>query len=446
MTHNFISYAQFRQVCAEHGETSQADQDSLAQLFHCLGLALNYRNDSRLRDTHILNPFWITEGIYRILNSRITAEKHGEISVGDLEEILPPIEYPPSMHYFLLALMQKFELCFRFPEPRDEIFLVPQLLGKEQPELPMPFERTKCLNFAFVYPVWPEGLVPRFIVRTHALSSGLPRWRTGVVLRFEGNSALVEADPNERTVFVSVTGPSGRRQLLSVIRSDFERIHADFPKLNPIAMVPLEDDPGVFIPYDELCAFERAKVEWIHRVVRGTVKRLDVKKLLASVEAPADAATPAVKVFVSYSHKDDHFRSQLATHLKLLQRRGMVSMWSDRMISPSDDWQEEINSNLERADLIIFLVSAYFIASNYCYEIEVKRAMEKHDSGESRVVPIIVRDCQWKDTPFGKLQALPTDAKPVQIWSNRDKAWRDIADGIQSIIEKILAKRATGSC
>jgi internalin A len=98
--------------------------------------------------------------------------------------------------------------------------------------------------------VLPEGLLPRFIVRTHVLSEGLPRWRMGVILAFEGCCALVKADVQDKTVSISVSGAaSARRRLLSVIRSDFERIHHDIQKLQPQEMVPLPSNPHVIVPY-----------------------------------------------------------------------------------------------------------------------------------------------------------------------------------------------------
>jgi len=112
--------------------------------------------------------------------------------------VLDKNSYPSIMHQFLIGLMRKFELCFRFPDPKDDLYLIPQLLGKEQPPLGDEYARGACLNFEYTYVIWPEGLIPRFIVRTHALSTGQPRWRTGVILQFEGNRALVKGDPEEK--------------------------------------------------------------------------------------------------------------------------------------------------------------------------------------------------------------------------------------------------------
>ena len=249
----YLPFEQFRGICASHGETDSQSQESLATALHCLGVALNYRQDSRLKDMHVLNPQWITGGIYRILNSDLLQSRHGELTISDLQHVLDQVVYPSSVHEFLVNLMRKFDLCFRFQEPRDDTYLIPELLSKEQTELATQCELSPCLRFRYSYPVWPEGLLPRFIVRTHSLSNGQHRWRTGVVLEFEGNQAVVKADPEEKQVHISVTGQrEGRRRLLAVIRSDFERIHADIPGLNPVGSVPIPEDPVQAIPYEEL--------------------------------------------------------------------------------------------------------------------------------------------------------------------------------------------------
>jgi internalin A len=131
----------------------------------------------------------------------------------------------------------------------------------------------------------------------------------------------------------------------------------------------------------------------------------------------------------------------LETHLKLLQRQGVISTWHDRKIKPGDEWKGMIDENFQHADLILLLVSADFVASDYCYEIEMRAALKRHEKDEAKVVPIILRACQWRHTLFGKLQALPKDGKPVTSWLNRDEAWTDVAEGIKKTVEEIRRRR-----
>jgi len=145
----------------------------------------------------------------------------------------------------------------------------------------------------------------------------------------------------------------------------------------------------------------------------------------------------AIEVFFSYSHKDDTLREELEKHLKVLQRQGVIKAWNDRRISAGSEWEKQIHLNLQRAQIILLLVSADFIASDYCLDIEVTQAMKRHKTGNSIVVPVILRPCDWESMPFGKLQAVPKDARPVTSWENRDEAFADIAATIRKIALEI---------
>ena len=141
----------------------------------------------------------------------------------------------------------------------------------------------------------------------------------------------------------------------------------------------------------------------------------------------------AIEVFFSYSHKDDNLREELEKHLKVLQRQGVIKAWNDRRIAAGSEWEKQILLNLQRAQIILLLVSSDFIASDYCLNIEVTQAMKRHRTGNSIVVPVILRPCDWESMPFGKLQAVPKDARPVTSWENRDEAFADIAATIRKI-------------
>jgi hypothetical protein len=153
------------------------------------------------------------------------------------------------------------------------------------------------------------------------------------------------------------------------------------------------------------------------------------------------AAAPAapLEVFFSYAHKDEVLRDKLATQLQLLKRQGIIAAWHDRQISAGTEWADQISQHLDTARIILLLISADFIASDYSYDIELKRALERHDAGEARVIPIILRPTDWRSAPFGKLQALPKDAKPITTWANEDEAFLDVALGIRRVAEQLRA-------
>ena len=148
-----------------------------------------------------------------------------------------------------------------------------------------------------------------------------------------------------------------------------------------------------------------------------------------------------VEVFFSYSHRDEDLRDELAKHLSILQRRGVIDAWHDRAIEAGAERQSEIEQQLNRADIILLLVSADFLASDYCYDVEVRQAMERQEAGEARVIPVIVRPVDWQDAPFGKLQALPKDGKPITKWDDQDEALLDVEQGIRHTLEDIAEAR-----
>jgi replicative DNA helicase len=153
---------------------------------------------------------------------------------------------------------------------------------------------------------------------------------------------------------------------------------------------------------------------------------------------------PPFKLFVSYSHADELSLTELEKHLSTLKRENLLATWHDRKIVPGSDWEGKIDEALQDSDIIVFLISPDFIASEYCIEKEVAVALEKHNRGDVIVIPIVVRPVDWLSTPIAKIQALPKDANPISAWSDKDQAWLEVAKGIRTAIG-VLEKRRTPS-
>lgn len=150
---------------------------------------------------------------------------------------------------------------------------------------------------------------------------------------------------------------------------------------------------------------------------------------------------PTIKVFVSYSHKDEVLKDELMTHLSILQRNNYIDSWDDRMITGGLEWDQEINENLVSADMVLLLVSSAFLDSDYCYDVELATAIEWADLGAKVVMPIIVRPCLWEVASFSKFQALPKNGTPVTTFDNQDVAWKEIAMGIYKKVEELQANQ-----
>lgn len=146
-----------------------------------------------------------------------------------------------------------------------------------------------------------------------------------------------------------------------------------------------------------------------------------------------------IEIVVCYAHDDEKYLQRLQQHLRALQRQEPISVWCDRSISPGATWENEILAHLESAQIILLLVSRNFMDSDYCWNVEVKVALERSGRGEARVIPIIIEPVFWRDGPLGKLQALPKDGKPIRSpsWHSQDEAFFEVAEGIHSVIEEI---------
>ncbi len=151
----------------------------------------------------------------------------------------------------------------------------------------------------------------------------------------------------------------------------------------------------------------------------------------------AAASTGAVELFYSYAHEDEPLRRELEKHLKLLERQGLLRGWHDRELVAGTDWDREIDERLRSADVILLLVSADFMASDYIWGKELRVAMARHEAGEARVIPVVLRPVDWSAAPFARLQALPKDARPVVSWASRDEAFADVARGIRRVVSEL---------
>ncbi|OGV70404.1 MAG: hypothetical protein A2283_19020 [Lentisphaerae bacterium RIFOXYA12_FULL_48_11] len=277
---DFMSYDEYRAICANAGVEDSTSQKTLVQFLHDLGIVLNFQDDPRLEDTNILNPEWVTNGVYRILNSNLLFQSKGVLRVADLHEILPSTTYPSSKHMFIMDMMRKFELCFRFEDEKEETFLIPDLLTRGEPDTG---EWEDALAVQYHYNILPGSVASRFIVRMSSSISKKTYWRSGVVLTREGCRALVRADAEERTVYIRITGPKNKRPIfLALIRSEFDRIHNSIAQLDARLRIPLAHHPHVTVDYEHLIRLYTRGQETI--IPEGTEELLNIGDLLNTID------------------------------------------------------------------------------------------------------------------------------------------------------------------
>ncbi len=286
---DFLDIEEYRGLCRKHGVAEQGHQNTLIRFLHDLGNVLNFDdpdNPYQLQDTKVLNPEWVTGGVYKILNNQMLMRQDGVLERRQLGEVLADSEtYPVDREQFIFDMMRRFELCFAFPDSDGQQFLIPELLRPNEPELN--WAEADALNFQYHYKALPGGIMPRLIVRMHRnLTKKRTTWQSGAVLEIDRCQALVRGDTQAGKVYISVQGevPAWRRNALAVIRDQFRQIHATIPKIGAQEKVPLPDNPDVVVGYEHLLTLEEQGIETF--VPEGATKPYRVQDLLNGIEDP----------------------------------------------------------------------------------------------------------------------------------------------------------------
>lgn len=339
---NFIDIEDYRGICREHTVDKEEEQNVLLRFLHDLGNVLNFGDPEdpyQLRDTNILNPEWVTEGVYKIINDRGLKEQKdkGVLAIGKMGVILEDKQrYPKKRHGFIIDMMRKFELCFDFPEGKGQRVLIPELLGRNEPGID--WNAGESLNFEYHYSVLPSGLICRFIVRMHSkVTKHRIYWRSGVLMDVGKNIALVRGDTDSGKIFISVGGPEEtRKDALKVIRDELKAIHATVPRLDVKEKVPLAEEAGIVVDYAHLLRLREAGEEncW----PEGAERSYKVKKLLEGVDLQR------FDVFLCHNSEDKAGVKRIGEELK---KRGL-KVWLDEWeLRPGLPWQRALEEQIE---------------------------------------------------------------------------------------------------
>ena len=447
MEADYIESSEYRAVCERLGVTRRFSQDVLLQFLHDLGVIINFRNLKNF-DTQILNPLWLTNGVYRIINSERVANAFGILREADFDAVINDprykqgnttdriFQYPTNKLQYIVRVMEEFELCFALD---TRTYVVPQLLPVQEPEFN---PQGALLRFVIHFPDFmPDSLFPRLMVKLHPYIYGDQRWRTGMVLHkpsvFQA-LARVRWDKEDQKILIDVGGDQ-RRRLLSFIRETVKEIAGDFTHLFYNEQVPIPDSKE-YLEYEGLVEAEKANEKEIF--VWQVKKKLTVADLLDGVEEAsmrdADEQIP-VKAFVSYAHEDLEHLKSLRSALSPLVRLQKLQLWDDRDINAGDEWEKVIFQQLKEADIVLCLVSADFVASDFCYQKEFGEALSAHQIGEKTIVPIMLRKTDWSDLPLAKVQGVPGDW--ITLSADKDVAWAKVSESLRPAIENAKKRK-----
>jgi internalin A len=279
---DYILYHEYEGICQDQEINEKLKQSTLMELLHQLGIVLNFRDDFGLKSVPVLNPEWVTNGVYKIINDNLLMTQfRGILTPQELKRILDASKYPDDKPEFIIKMMEKFELCF--PLDNRDKYLIPDLLPKEEPATG---EWENVLAFEYHYNILPSSIISRFIVRMHHQADKKTWWRSGIVLKSGNNRALVKSDQEDRKIFIFISGNSStRRELLAIIRSQFNSIHQTIQGLEAKEKVPIPGHLGIFADYKNLRVYADKNLDFIPE---GLTETFNAREVLNGIESEAE--------------------------------------------------------------------------------------------------------------------------------------------------------------
>lgn len=413
-----------------------------------IGLLLHFPDSSELRDIIFIKPNEVMKRIYQILGgvNMLGGRFDESDAIKALEDPKKTVRAPRKAKKIneetktILELMRRFRIIFS-EGGKAGTYVAPLYLPNE------PIQGVQLLIDLFQKPVFRiqySGFIHKSVVlhffekfgpealkdRTTPGNEMYYYWRNGIIVKDSNSNAivLVQFSINERNALRNMAAHIDLFELAQNSNPTFlETINEALVEINSgwntTTLVTHNGEDFVPLEVVEKAAEER-QFTFFHN--EHIFQLLDFRKFIT-------LKMPMKKVFISYSKTDLEFLQQLESHLSVFKRNGHIATWTDRKLSPGEAWDGKIKKELEEADIIIFLVSADFLSTDYVWDIEIKTAIERDARGEAKVVPIVVRPCVWKDTPLWKFYAAEK-ATPISMAANRDAAWEAVVTDLERIM------------
>lgn len=445
----YISQEEYFNICRSYNLTTKTRALHLSEYLHDIGSFLHYQDNTLLKRWLILNPVWATEAVYKILDNTDVIKNFGCFNNQDINNIWN-VDLYSEMKDELLELMLRYEICYYLED--EDMYIAPQLLPIEQPEYFWEFRRSRALIIKYVYKFMPRGIMTQLIVRLHRyLKDRQSAWRTGAIFKWGDAEAEIVETYAENEIVIKVKGED-RKALFLLISESLERLTVKYANIKFDKKIPCNCNKCLNSPdahqfnYDALKSrLNRGKKEI---ECENSLEAMTILKLLGEYyesdkiyKVINDSFDIVPKIFVSYSHKDNSYKDQLRKQLKVLERSQKIKIWDDHAIDLGREWNTEIMYNLDTSDIILLLISPDFINSKFCYEIEMIRALERHENQDALVIPIILRSCLWEETPFSKLQGIIPDGGAVDNKLKSDKIWTNIAVQLNEAVDTWKKKK-----
>ena len=433
----YISLIEYMDICKNEKIPEREKAFFLSGFLHDLGVFLHFQHDPILKHWVILRNEWATNAVYSIMDDQKIKDKNcGHFVRDDIQRILSGNEYC-EMHDEVLRLMMNFEICYVIPDEQPEKFIAPQLLPVEQRIYKWDAENN--LQLRYTYAFMPKGLISRFIVRAHQyIKNNDLLWRNGVILEHNNTKAEIIETYGTRSISIRVSGMH-KKELLTIVAEHFDLLNKGYEGIECDKMVPCNcktcrgNNKPHFYTYFDL----NRRRELNKRTVECPVSydQVNVQGLLDDVFVTRSDVKSPLKVFISYSKYDKEYLERLKVFLSPLMREKNLIIWDDTSLIPGEDWDERIRYELFSADVIIFLVSPDLLATEYIWKTEMKEALNRHESGEARMIPILIRPCLWESSPFARYNIIPEKGKPLSTYQDKDEGWKIISGELLKSIE-----------
>ncbi len=461
---------EYRKLCVKHG-LEGTSPDTVLTYLHNTGLV--FYKKGLFYDQIILDQKWAIDAVYTLFNREKIFYKlvkrggDGKFTLRDLEEVWQ--EYSTEEKQLFISFMKSCEICYEVTDernhqllPTQQEYLAPALLSEHKPPLVTTIWKGNAglflqLQHEFLH----FGVMQSFIVRMGKQQkvSLYSIWRNGVHIAFDHANALIEAFPAQNMIQIRVDAPE-HKTLLERIRNEFRQIQgyerggqewvslngADYVSLGELQDKRRNDHKHItsregnefevnnftlFLQLDEEITFKEKPL------------KMEPLSLAENKPKTKDMSTEnlPVKLFISYSHKDEKVKMRFDEALEVLKNLGKVDVWQDRLLLAGEEFEKSIFENIRKADIVCLLISPSFMASKYCFTKEMREALSKYEAGNGVVVPIIIKDTPlWHEFAIGKFNAVPTDGKPISAWSKKDAAWADVIRKINALVDAIRAK------
>ena len=469
---SFVEKSLFNEICKESGLTSREDIIALLNLFDKLGIIIHFQDLPSL-DSYILNPRWLTYGVYRLLYSKKAQEKYGRLREDDVINILSDekiedefgnvLAYSKDKCRILIDAMRQFKLCYCLVT-NEKYLIIPALTPSSKPKIN--FRKKLAFHFVFEFQGFiPKHILTSFIVSRYDEIHNNYIWQNGVYLTssFCKADALIEINSRARTLELWFDGEE-RGHYFNILRDEFLCILNSMPELGFIEWIVLSPTMRIK-PSEFLTSYQRSIPPRINfkqalalvlnkeREYKDHTGHYDLKKVLENVSTRNEKRledmiegyplrnSPEINIFISYSHRDEEDKKKLDDCLKYLKHIfPCIKTWEDSQLV-AGLLDKQIKNSIEKADIYLALISLNFFSSDYCFKKELNIARMKNQNGMNIIIPIPLEAVANWMTLVGNFVPLPKNGKPLTSWKREQKEdcfWEAIQQGLSREIERLL--------